>query len=172
MTSSRPDSAGWFTRTAERVLRTRWMVRAPIGLFRAGLGFLFGGRLILLEHIGRTSGLTRYVVLEVVARPAPGSFVVASGFGTRAQWYQNVVAHPTVRVRWSARPAAAAVATPVAAADAASIIAAYAEQHPRAWARLSPVFEATLGAPLDDPGSLPLVRLDVRAQGAKGGRIV
>ncbi|MGW4714622.1 hypothetical protein [Nocardia sp. NPDC004260] len=28
-----------------RLLRTRWFVRAPIAVFRARLGFLFGGRL-------------------------------------------------------------------------------------------------------------------------------
>lgn len=149
-------------RAGVRILRTRWLVRAPIALFRAGLGFLFGGRLLLLEHTGRTSGLTRYVVLEVVSRPAPGTFVVASGFGDRAQWYRNVVAHPGVRLRWSMRPAVPAVAHPLTLDESSAIIAAYVAEHPRAWASLNPVFEATLGAPVEGPhAALPLVRFDV-----------
>jgi hypothetical protein len=57
---------------AARLLGVRWFVRAPIWLFRARLGFLAGSRLIMLEHIGRTSGQRRYVVLEVVDHPSPG----------------------------------------------------------------------------------------------------
>jgi deazaflavin-dependent oxidoreductase (nitroreductase family) len=154
-------------RAGVRVLRTRWLVRAPIALFRIGAGFLFGGRLLLLEHTGRSSGLTRYVVLEVVSRPARGSFVVASGFGTRAQWYRNVLAHPQVRVRWSIAPASAAIARPLDPAESAAIIAEYVAEHPRTWASLSPVFEATLGAPVEGPdAALPLVRFDVIARRA------
>ena len=52
-----------------RALRTRWLVRAPINLYRVGLGFLFGTRLLMLEHVGRRTGARRYVVLEVVDRP-------------------------------------------------------------------------------------------------------
>jgi hypothetical protein len=55
-----------------RMLRTRRLVRAPIWLYRARLGFLFGPRLIMLEHTARKSGARCYVVLEVVDRPSPG----------------------------------------------------------------------------------------------------
>jgi len=155
-------SGGWIVRAGERILRTRWLVRAPIWLFRAGAGFLFGGRLLLLEHIGRNSGKRRFVVLEVVSRPTPGSFVVASGFGPNAQWYRNVIAHPEVRVRWSSRPAAKAIAHPLAQREASAILTQYATAHPQTWATLGPVFEATLGAPIDGPETeLPMVRLDV-----------
>lgn len=73
-------------------------MRAPIWLFRARLGFLMGSRLLMLEHIGRRSGQRRYVVLEVVDRPGPGRYVVASGFGERSQWFRNIQAKPSVRV--------------------------------------------------------------------------
>lgn len=86
------------TSTGARLLRTRWFVRAPIGVFRARLGFLFGGRILLLEHRGRKSGKARYVVLETVARPASDTVVVASGFGRSAQWFQNLTADPHCRV--------------------------------------------------------------------------
>lgn len=164
---SSEQSGGWFARLGARILRTRWLMRAPIALFRAGAGFLFGGRLLLLEHTGRTSGMTRYVVLEVISHPAPGTFVVASGFGTQAQWYRNVVAHALVRVRWSTRPAAAAIAHPLDPHESAVVIAAYAAEHPTAWARLSPVLKATLGAPVDGlDAALPLVRFDLVQAGS------
>jgi deazaflavin-dependent oxidoreductase (nitroreductase family) len=83
---------------AAGLLRVRWLARAPIGLYRARLGFLLGSRLLMLEHLGRKSGARRYAVLEVVARPRPGTYVVASGFGTRAQWFRNVRANPHVRI--------------------------------------------------------------------------
>ena len=73
-------------------------MRAPIWLYRAGLGFVFGSRVLMLEHIGRKSGARRYVVLEVVGHPAPEIYIVASGFGEHAQWFRNLMAHPRVRV--------------------------------------------------------------------------
>lgn len=67
-----------------RLLRSRTLTRAPIWIYRAGLGFVFGSRLLMLEHTGRKSGLPRQVVLEVVDHPAPDTYVVPSGFGERA----------------------------------------------------------------------------------------
>src|SRR5690606_12262413 len=58
-----------------RVLRTRSLVRAPIALYKAGLGWLLGSRILMLEHRGRSSGLRRYVCLEVVERPSPDRIV-------------------------------------------------------------------------------------------------
>lgn len=78
---------------AARLLRARWLVRAPIWLYRGRLGIVFGSRLLMLEHTGRTSGARRYAVLEVIDRPSPGRYVVSSGFGARAQWFRNVQAN-------------------------------------------------------------------------------
>lgn len=46
---------------------------------------MFGPRLLMLEHTGRKTGILRYVVLEAVDHPDPGTYVVAAGFGDRAQ---------------------------------------------------------------------------------------
>ncbi|MDG4803790.1 nitroreductase family deazaflavin-dependent oxidoreductase [Micromonospora sp. WMMD980] len=75
----------------------RWLARAPIPLYRNGLGRLLGRRLMMLEHRGRRSGLPRYVVLEVVDRE-PGALFLASGYGPASQWFRNVRADPAVRV--------------------------------------------------------------------------
>lgn len=128
----------------DRLLHTRWLVRAPIWLYRAGFGFLLGRRMLMLEHIGRTSGATRYVVLEVVERPGPDSYVIVSGFGVKAQWYRNVVANPEVRVSTAFHRSVSARAVPVPPADVEATLKRYAAQHPRAWRRLEPTLRAAM----------------------------
>jgi len=153
---------------AGRLLRTRWIVRAPVGLYRARLGLLLGPRLLMLEHTGRNSGARRHVVLEVVGRPRPGTYIVVSGFGDRAQWFRNVRADPRVRVFTGSRRPAPATARRLSAAEAAAALTAYATRHPRAWASLKPVLEETLGARVDATGtSLPVIALDLAADPAR-----
>jgi deazaflavin-dependent oxidoreductase (nitroreductase family) len=155
---------------AAGLLRVRWIVRAPVTLYRARAGFVFGTRMLMLEHTGRKTGARRYVVLEVIDRPRPGTYVVVSGFGTRAQWFRNVRADPRVRVWLGSRRPAPATARPLDRGEAVSALAAYAPRHPRAWAALKPVFEETLGARIDDQNtSLPLIALDL-ADRDPGGR--
>ncbi len=144
------------------LLRVRWFVRAPIWLYRARLGFLFSSRLLMLEHIGRISGARRYVVLEVIARPAPGSYIVASGFGARAQWFRNVRANPQVHIYLGSRRPATATAHALTGEQSAAALAAYAAAHPRAWRMLKLVFETTLGAQIgEQETTLPLVTLNL-----------
>ncbi|MGW5441531.1 nitroreductase family deazaflavin-dependent oxidoreductase [Nocardia asteroides] len=142
-------------RLGGRALKTRRFVRAPIALYRLGLGFMFGTRLLMLEHIGRRTGARRYVVLEVVDRPAPGEYVIVSGFGDRAQWYRNIRAHSDVRVWCGLRRAAQATATPMTDAEAAVALDRYIRNHPGAWKNLRAAIEHATGAPVD---TLPMVR--------------
>ncbi len=147
---------------AAALLRVRWFVRAPIWLYRARLGAIFGSRLLMLEHIGRTSGARRYVVLEIIARPAPHRYIVASGFGARAQWFRNVRANPQVRVYLGGHPPVTATAHTLTSEQNASALATYASAHPRAWRTLKPVLETTLGARIvEQAATLPLVALDL-----------
>jgi hypothetical protein len=44
---------------------TRFLFRMPIYLYRLKLGWLFGSRLLLLNHVGRVSGKSRLTILEV-----------------------------------------------------------------------------------------------------------
>jgi len=64
----------------------------------------------MLEHRGRSCGLRRYAVLEVVDRPAPDIYVIVSGFGEASQWYRNLLADPHVRISVGWRRNADAVA--------------------------------------------------------------
>ncbi len=62
------------------------------------LGFLLENRMLMLEHRGRSRGLRRYAVLEVVDRPPPDIYVIVSGFGEASQWCRNLLADPHVRI--------------------------------------------------------------------------
>ncbi|NNU26615.1 nitroreductase family deazaflavin-dependent oxidoreductase [Isoptericola sediminis] len=137
-----------------RMLRTRWLVRAPIWLYRAGLGALLGDRLLMLQHRGRTTGEARFVVLEVVGRPSADRLVVASGLGPRPQWYRNIVVEPRVLVSVGRRRDVRAVAEPLDPDAGVARLEEYAAQHPAAWAALRPVvseWAEPLGAARGEP---------------------
>jgi deazaflavin-dependent oxidoreductase (nitroreductase family) len=147
-----------------RLLRA--VARTPIAVYRAGLGFLFGHRLLLLEHLGRRTGLPRYAVLEVVARPEPDRYVVPSGFGERAQWFRNVLAHPQVRVRVGRGPLVPAHARVLAEREAAAVLREYVSRHPLAWRVPRPVLRrmapGLAGGPDEIAARIPLVELTPR----------
>lgn len=132
-------------------------------LFRVGLGALFGGRILLLGHRGRVSGLPRLVAIEVVDHdPVDGSYVVVSGFGPKAQWYQNIRANPAVafQIGWRVRPA---IAEPLTPAQGGEIMVGYAERHPIAAAKVVRFMGFQVDGGADDfravGEALPFVRL-------------
>ncbi len=154
------------TRGGAGLLANRRLMRAPIWIYRARLGFLFGSRMLLLEHEGRLTGAKRHVVLEVFGHPRPDTYVVVSGFGTRAQWFRNVCANPEVRVTVAGNPPAAATARPLDSCEADEALRAYVRRHPRAWGTFKPVIEATLGTPISDRDTaLPVVALHLQPKG-------
>ncbi|SEH75837.1 deazaflavin-dependent oxidoreductase, nitroreductase family [Mycolicibacterium rutilum] len=108
---------------------SRKLFRFPIYVYRARLGWLFGERLLLLTHRGRVSGQERHVVLEVVEHDRrDGSYVVASGWGTGAAWYQNILRTPNVVIQIRNRKIQA-TAVQLSTADGAEIFANYAGRH-------------------------------------------
>lgn len=146
------------------LLRSRRFVRAPIWLYRLRLGALLGPRLLLLEHRGRHSGRTRHVVLEVIGHPSPRRYVVASGFGERAQWFRNIQADPRVRVTIGSRAPAPATARVLAQRDADRVLGDYIAAHPGTWARFKAVLEQTLGTEVTEVDTpLPMVELHLDA---------
>jgi deazaflavin-dependent oxidoreductase (nitroreductase family) len=162
-----PPAASTIGRTGARVLRNRRLMRAPIWLYKARLGVLFGSRMLLLEHVGRKTGALRYVVLEVIGHPAPGTYVVASGFGDRAQWYRNVVAEPRVRVATGAHGLSPATARRLSAAEADAVLAVYVSKHRRAWNRFKSILENTLGTAIGEHDTeLPMIELRLDGAGS------
>ena len=146
----------------------RWLLRMPILLYRLRLGWLLGSRFLLLHHIGRKSGLPRRTVVEVVDHDkARDVYAVASGWGTKADWYRNVLANPDVTIRVGRRTLAVRAETlpPDVAAQA---LAQYRERYPRAARELSRVIGVNLaGASREEleqivSESLPLVAFHPR----------
>lgn len=146
-----------------RALRTRWFVRAPISLYRAGLGWMMGGRVLMLEHTGRTSGKPRYVCLEIVERPSPERIVIVSGFGEKAQWYRNLRADPQCFVSTGRMRRAPATARFLSDPEAADALGRYQRQHPRDWELLRGAIEKAVGHPVQ---GLPMVELVLQAAGS------
>ena len=143
-----------------RILRSRPLMRAPIWIYKARAGAALGPRLLMLEHVGRKSGVRRYVVLEVVDHPTADRYVVASGFGDKAQWFRNIRVNPQVRVYTGSRAPVSATARIMTQQEADRALGAYISRHPRAWEGFRPVLEHTLGSPIsasDTP--LPIVEL-------------
>jgi len=152
------------TSATARLMRSRRLMRAPIWIYKAHAGALLSSRLLMLEHIGRKSGARRDVVLEVVDHPTPETFIVASGFGGKAQWFRNIEANPRVRVYAGSRAPLDATARVLDRHEADCVLAAYRDRHPRAWAQFKPVLEETLGGPIHDTDTeLPLVELRLDA---------
>ncbi len=123
----------------------RWLFRVPVYLYRAGLGFLFGRRIILLEHIGRKSGLKRYACVEVVDRDVNDeSLTIVSGDGEHSQWYRNLVARPDIEIRIGCERRAVR-AKLLGPAEGADVMADYARRYPK----IAPKLMKLCGAHMD-----------------------
>jgi deazaflavin-dependent oxidoreductase (nitroreductase family) len=111
--------------------------RLPIWLYRARLGWLLGGRFLLLTHIGRRTGLPRYAVLEVIRRdPQTDTYYVSSGFGEKSDWFRNIQETPQVTVQIGRRKMSA-VAARLPLEEAERELLDYARRHPRALRSLA-----------------------------------
>ncbi|MCO5974021.1 nitroreductase family deazaflavin-dependent oxidoreductase [Actinoallomurus soli] len=126
----------------------RRLWRLPIGLYRIGLGPLLGHRVMLLTHTGRVSGRRRQAVIEIVEHDGHG-YVAASGFGSRADWYRNVMATPEVTIQVGGRTIPA-TATPLDTDEGARIMAAYAPRHPAAARRLCQIMGFAVDGSVED----------------------
>ena len=127
-----------------KLLSTTWLMRTPILLYRGGLGWLLGPRLVMIEHLGRTSGLPRYVVVEVVER-RPDAIFVASGFGSRSQWYRNLRANGVAYLSTGRARRVRAHVRLLDASESAVVLERYADAHPSAWEHLKGAMDAAAG---------------------------
>jgi deazaflavin-dependent oxidoreductase (nitroreductase family) len=93
---------------------------------------VFGSRLLLLNHIGRVSGKRRQTILEVAERDGD-SYVVASGWGSGAAWYRNILHIADVSIQVGKRTIPV-TAIPLDKDDGGDVFVRYASRH-RAAAR-------------------------------------
>jgi deazaflavin-dependent oxidoreductase (nitroreductase family) len=115
----------------------RWMFRAPIWLYRIGLGGLMTSRMVLLNHVGRKSGKMRQTVVEVARYDkATDTVYVASGWGVKSDWYRNLLANSeiTIQVGWRKMAVTAVPLTPEQSGEA---MVDYARRYPTAAKVLS-----------------------------------
>ena len=146
----------------------RLVFRIPIYVYRVGLGWLFGRRLVLLNHVGRVSGKQRQTILEVATQdPTDGSYIVASGWGPNAGWYRNILHTPDVSIVVGRRTIPV-TAVPLTEDEGAEIFVEYASRH-RAAAKF--VLPRVLGFSVDGSNAdfravgqrMPFVRMVPRA---------
>ncbi|MEA1976424.1 MAG: nitroreductase/quinone reductase family protein [Chloroflexota bacterium] len=71
--------------------------KPPRIAYALGLGPIIGRLVLLLTTTGRKTGLLRVTPLQY--EQIEGKYYVGSAFGTRADWYRNILADPDVRVR-------------------------------------------------------------------------
>nr|WP_228046222.1 nitroreductase family deazaflavin-dependent oxidoreductase [Saccharopolyspora sp. HNM0983] len=118
----------------------RLLLRAPIWLYRARLGFLAGHRLLYLAHRGRRTGARREVVVETVHYDPDGpEVVVIAAWGGDPDWYRNLRAAPAIEVRVGAKRWPQPAHRFLGAAETQRILLAYQHAHPHAWKRLAPL---------------------------------
>jgi deazaflavin-dependent oxidoreductase (nitroreductase family) len=73
------------------------LFKAPIILWRLGLGTVLGQFLMLISHTGRKSGRTRRTMVEY--HTIAGSKYIPCAFGPHSDWYQNMIADPNVTIQ-------------------------------------------------------------------------
>jgi deazaflavin-dependent oxidoreductase (nitroreductase family) len=157
----------------------RMMFRVPILVFRARLGWVFGHRLVLVNHRGRKTGRPRQVVVEVAARDrTTGAVTVASGYGSHSDWFRNLLVAPETTIEVGVRRLDVR-AVPLSPEEGGEVMVDYARRH-----RLSATVLASYLRYDVDGGSadgyralgheIPFVRFEpmpARAGGMSGDRI-
>jgi len=144
------DEAGVIDRIIARMLRTPWLMRLPIPLYRASLGWMLGTRLVMIEHLGRSSGERRFVVVEVIGLER-NVVRVASGLGRRSQWYRNIEANGVAYISVGRFRRVRAHARLLGPEDSASRLRDYAREHPVAWRHLHAAMDVAQGGDADIP---------------------
>jgi deazaflavin-dependent oxidoreductase (nitroreductase family) len=80
----------------------RHLLRLPTWLYRLGLGsFMSFMHIMVLTTRGRNSGLPRHTAIEYRAHGS--KIYIVSAWGTRPQWYQNLLVNPVVSLRQGQR---------------------------------------------------------------------
>lgn len=141
----------------------RTLVRAPLLLHRLGLGGLLPAlHLMVLTTRGRKSGLPRHTAIEF--RRHGRKIYIISGWGTRPDWYQNLVTNPQVTAQIGRRavPARAQVVTDPA--EALRALYLFRRVAPARYdAVLGAIIEATVNTRTlpDVSAQFTLIRLDL-----------
>lgn len=147
----------------------RWVLRLPIHLYRARLGWLLGERFLMLTHQGRKSGRPRQSVIEVVQHDLQtDTYFVVSGWGNKADWYQNVEKNPNVLIHVGRRTCQA-TAELLPPEQATAILKSYARLHPIAFKEIGRLFFGPSVSPEPEAverlaGRMPMIALHAKCE--------
>lgn len=123
--------------------------RAPAALYRIGLGWVLGNRLLMVVHRGRRTGRLRHTVVEVARfDQARDEYTVVAAFGRETDWYQNVMAQPAVAVHVGCRHFVPDQRV-LSVGEADDVLARYAREH----SRLFPLLLRVVGLTYDGSSS-------------------
>ena len=103
--------------------------KLPLILYRAGLGWLFGHRFMLLTHIGRRSGKVRRTVLAVLVFNPNTREIKAMSAWSESDWYLNLQAHLAVQIETGFTRYAPAQRT-LTPEEIATLFVNYRKNHP------------------------------------------
>ncbi len=118
----------------------RFGLRFPIWLYRLHLGWLLGNRFLLLNHIGRKSGQIRQNVIEVVKHDEQSdTYFVVSGWGNKADWYQNIHKNPDAAINVSGRRLQVH-AEDIPLQESVDILEEYTRKYPMTFKELTHLF--------------------------------
>lgn len=118
----------------------RFGLRLPVWLYRLHLGWLLGNRFLMLTHKGRKSGQTYQAVIEVVRfDKETDTYYAVSGWGKKADWYQNIHGDPDVVINVGQKKLKVH-ARDIPIPEAIDIFEEYTRQHPLAFKELSRLF--------------------------------
>ena len=107
----------------------RLFFRIPVYFYRSGLGWLFGKRFVLINHVGRKSGTPYQNVVEVVEREKEsGNIIVVAGYGEQTQWYKNLKNQPDTTIQLGNRKVPVSVVL-ISPQDGEEIIARYMDRY-------------------------------------------
>lgn len=138
------EQPGWADRAMAKALKTPWLMRLPIPMFQAGLGWMLGDRFVMIEHQGRTSGEPRYAVVEVMGRE-PNVIRVASGLGTKSQWYRNLKANGVAYLSTGRARRVPAHVRLLSEEESQRALDHYAQEYPEAWKHLKSAMDYAAG---------------------------
>lgn len=123
--------------------------RVPNRLYAAGAGWVLGHRFVQVTHVGRRSGKTYRVVLEVIRYDrTTGEAVVISGTGPRADWLLNFRHGSPAHLDFGHGPRPAAYAI-LSQSEAEATLHDYLRRNRLIGPALNPVMSGLLGWKFD-----------------------
>jgi deazaflavin-dependent oxidoreductase (nitroreductase family) len=91
------DMKSWVEKMPYPSGLVKWLYKTPILLYRLGLGFLVGRLFMVMTTVGRKSGQPRRTAIEF--HEYKGRGYIFSAWGTKADWYRNLEANPTITIQ-------------------------------------------------------------------------